>query len=226
MKYNIDSKEHLEGGAQFLAGPIADYIQEHVGRMPKVLEAFSGTGRIGFKLLERGLCDTLVLSDVNPEAINCCERTIHENKLQDVCTTYVSDVWKDIPEQQFDLIVANAPSYERTSLSFPNWDKFVLRGCDQDWKIHGRFYARAKQYLKPGGLILANEVEPHRNLITIGGLVYDERTRNPIDVFREQIEAGGLKFVRSEEYIVCYGYAMHMIVSENAGRYNARHNGA
>ncbi len=45
-------------------------------------------------------------------------------------------------------------------------------------------------------------------------------------VSKDKLEGGGLKFVRSGEYVVCYGYAMHMIVSENAGRYNARHNGA
>ena len=209
------SKDHLEGGGQFLAGPMADYVAEHVGPKHRVLDIFSGTGRIGFQLLGRGLCQELVLADINPEAILCCKQTIRKHRLQDRCAALVSDVFTSIPHERFDMIIANAPSYERTSTSFPDWDKFVLRACDVGWKIHDRFYRGAKSYLKPGARVLANEVEPHRNLITIGGLVYDDRTRNPIDTFKEQIEAGGLQFVTSGEYVTWHGYSMHMIVSRN-----------
>ena len=37
---------------------------------------------IGFSLLAHGICDKLTVADVNPEAVECCKKTVKENKLE------------------------------------------------------------------------------------------------------------------------------------------------
>ena len=68
--------------------------------MPKVARAFewcAGPGFIGFSLLAHGLCDTLCLADVNPEAVAACRRTVARNRLEAKVAVYHSDNLEDIP---------------------------------------------------------------------------------------------------------------------------------
>lgn len=167
----VSYKGHLDGGGR---GFGQDFIPllKHYG-LPKQARAFewcAGPGFIGFSLLGHGLCETLCLADINPEAVEACKQTIADNGLSDRVSVYRSDNLRDIPPaEQWDLVVSNPPHFA---------DDYVgnLRAHDPDWRIHRGFLQAAPLHLKPGGVILLQEnnagstTEAFRPMIEQSGL--------------------------------------------------------
>ena len=122
--------------------------------MPKVARAFewcAGPGFIGFSLLAQGLCDTLCLADVNPEAIAACQRSIARNRLEAKVAVYLSDNLEDIPaSEQWDLVVSNPPHFIDSGIGH-------LRYHDPDWRVHRGFFETVARHLKPGGVVVLQE---------------------------------------------------------------------
>jgi hypothetical protein len=116
-----------------------------------VHEFCSGPGFIGFSLLAEGLCESLCLSDINPEAIQAVEQTIQLNGLQDCVNVYRSDGLRDIPEaERWDLVVSNPPHFK------DNYHESI-RHYDGNWQIHRNFYQTVAKYLNPGASVLFQE---------------------------------------------------------------------
>jgi hypothetical protein len=88
----VHYKRHLNGGGTGFGQEYLPFL--HDRQMPKqgrVFEWCAGPGFIGFSLLGHGLCDSLCLADVNPDAALASRRTILENKLEDRVVVYCSD---------------------------------------------------------------------------------------------------------------------------------------
>jgi len=151
-------------------------VQKKFGAVELCMEAFSGTGFIGFALLAQGLCRKLILTDINQKALDYCEKTIVYNGLADKVTAYRSDCFDSIPEMKVDLIVGNPPHSWTASEEVREKD---IRTFDPHMRIHKKFYNQAKNFLKPNGNILLWE---------------DIRATKPED-FYEMIEESGLKFI-------------------------------
>jgi methylase of polypeptide subunit release factors len=141
------------GGAKFGQDYIR-FITENKLKPKRVFEWCTGAGFIGFSLLAHGLCKTLCLSDINMEAVACCLKTIHENKLYASVTLYHSDNLDSIPKsEKWDLIVGNPPHfYEKRKLRASK-----LLYLDKDWNLHQRFYSKIDNFLSHDGLILLQE---------------------------------------------------------------------
>ena len=80
---NVSYKSHLDGGGSTFGQEFIPVLRAR--GMPKQHRAFewcAGPGFIGFSLLAHGLCETLCLADVNPEAVAACRRTVSLNKTQ------------------------------------------------------------------------------------------------------------------------------------------------
>ena len=145
-----------------------------INRVENLFEFCAGPGYIGFMLLANGYCKNLTLADINPEAVQAQFRTIEYNGLGCLVSTYVSDVFSDIPEtEKWDLVVSNPPHF------LPRWEGEVpvdprdevamakvtnhfeqasrLKARDPDWSIHRRFYAGIKNHMKQGGLVVMQE---------------------------------------------------------------------
>ena len=100
----------------------------------RAYEWCAGPGFIGFSLLAHGLCETLCLADVNPEAVAACRRTVRENALDDRVSVYRSDNLADIPAaERWDLVVSNPPHFDDRSPG-------QLRYHDPRWSIHRGFF--------------------------------------------------------------------------------------
>ena len=94
----VSYKLHLDGGGSTFGQDFVPLLRRR--GMPKVARAFewcAGPGFIGFSLLAQGLCDTLCLADVNPEAIAACQRSIARNRLEAKVAVYLSDNLEGIP---------------------------------------------------------------------------------------------------------------------------------
>src|SRR5262249_38954294 len=138
----------------------------------RVFEWCAGPGLIGFSLLGHGLCRTLALADINPEAVKLCRRTVRRNALADRVAVYHSDNLAAVPgSEQWALVVGNPPHFDD-----PRSNR---RGGDPGWQVHRRFYANVEQHLKPGGIVVVQE---------------NNRTSTAA-TFRAMIEAAGLALV-------------------------------
>jgi hypothetical protein len=78
------------GGTSF--GQMFVPILRRLGLGGSCYEPFSGPAFIGFSLLGAGICDELVVSDVNPKAIDYVKLTVKLNDLGDRVRYCTSDL--------------------------------------------------------------------------------------------------------------------------------------
>jgi 16S rRNA G966 N2-methylase RsmD len=144
--------KHLDGGGSGFGQDYIPLLREWgVPKQGRAFEWCAGPGFIGFSLLGHGLCETLCLADINPDAVEACRRTIQDNRLDSRVAVYRSDNLASIPtSEKWDLVVSNPPHFV---------DHFVgdLRGHDPDWRIHRGFYATVAKHLNPGGVLVLQE---------------------------------------------------------------------
>lgn len=170
----VQYERHLDGGGATFGQGFIPFLQSR--GMPKQRRAFewcAGPGFIGFSLLAHGLCDTLCLADINPEAVEACRRTLALNALGDKVTVHLSDNLNSIPKgERWDLVVSNPPHFV---------DQYVgnIRAHDQDWRIHREFFGAIGSFLSPNGVVVLQE----------------NNAGSTADTFRDMIEQVGLKIV-------------------------------
>src|SRR5450631_4241901 len=73
--------EHDGGGTEFGQDYIPFLKALGMPKQQRVFEWCCGPGFIGFSLLGNGLCESLCLADINPEAVASCTRTVRVNGL-------------------------------------------------------------------------------------------------------------------------------------------------
>lgn len=145
----------LDGGGRYFGQDFLPVVQHLFGRPKRVFEFCAGPGFIGFSLLAHGLCDALVLADVNPAAVAAAEATVARNGLEDRVTVYRSEGLSQIPDgERWDLVVSNPPHFGRQRDSTPS-----LITDDLDWRLHREFYGAVARFLAPGGSVLLQENE-------------------------------------------------------------------
>ena len=149
-------KPELDGGGRTFGKDYVPFLNERVGKTGRVYEWCAGPGFIGFHILSAGLCDTLCLSDINPAAVECVERTIRENDLGDRVTVYRSDCLDDIPrDERWDLVVGNPP-HSGLDIELPNWGNAIIYK-DIGWDLHRRFYSTIGRHLADDAKIILQE---------------------------------------------------------------------
>jgi SAM-dependent methyltransferase len=166
----------LNGGGIIFAHEFVRIIRNKIGKVGTVFEYGAGPGFIGFSLLANGLCDQLVLADVNPKAIEAIKETIKQNNLKDKVRVYLSDCLDSIPKtERWDLVVSNPPwAITPRGIS-------AIRVYDPGGSVHDKFYRDIGKFLDEDGSILFIE----------GG----EYTR--VGHFQGMIDKNGLKVVES-----------------------------
>jgi len=195
---SVSSEPELDGGGQILAPVFYKLLQEQ--KVHTLYEWCAGPSWIGFWLLHKGICEELVVSDINPKAIECVRKTAESNSYS--VRAYVSDNMKDIPSwEKFDIVVANPPNYVniQTSHSVGHMRK-DLRPSDIDWKIHKDFYKNIGGYLKENSKMYISEVGLNDKEIYLSGEgfyndtkeLYDVRKRKPIEDFKAMIKENNL----------------------------------
>jgi len=99
--------------------------------------------------LKEGICKRLTLADINPGAIACIKKTLHENGLRDKVEVYESDNLKGLPKSsKFDLVVGNPPNIYAVHPSLEESPTNLLKTCDPGWKINRDFFTNVPKYLK------------------------------------------------------------------------------
>jgi methylase of polypeptide subunit release factors len=169
----------LDGGGAGYGQDYPRFVAEHLGPQRRIFEWCAGPGFIGFSLLGRGLCDTLCLADVNPDAVAACRRTIERNGLGDRVSVYLSDGFQEIPDtERWNLVVGNPP-HSGTDRMIPEITRPPIVYQDPNWRIHRAFYENVSRFLAPRGNVVIQENFRY----------------SCVEDFRETIEKNGLEIV-------------------------------
>lgn len=150
VAYSLD----LDGGGRAMRAPFSAFVASSIGARERVFEFCAGPGYIGFDLLSRGLCQTLVLADINPGSVECAMATVRENRLEGCVDVYQSDGLASIPPtERWDLVVGNPPQFNTVGTNAQD----ALIRCDPDWRIHTSFYRDVVRFLTPDAYVLLIE---------------------------------------------------------------------
>jgi len=146
----FDKPNHHMGGLAFGRDFPRVLNELGVGRRERMFEFCAGPGYIGYSLLAAGWCESLVLADIDPDAVSTARFTAAHNELEDRVVVYRSDALDQIPDgERWDLVVANPPHYAEQNAD--------ARIFDPGWELHRRFYGSVARHMNPGGLILVAE---------------------------------------------------------------------
>jgi len=194
-----------DGGGSLLKYPFLQAVLDLEREFDTCFEWCAGMGEIGELILTSGLCSNLVLADINPNAITIARKICPKAKC------YVSDNMKNIPEQKFDLIVANPPNYFNIQKDHVIGKMLAddLRPNDRGWAIHKEFYSTIGPYLATDAVMLISEVEPYLSKVYLGAQPYDVRNEAPIVTFSRMIRHNDLTLYSCEPFhevsgLMCY----------------------
>jgi predicted RNA methylase len=164
----FDKPDHHMGGLAFGRDFPRVLNELGIGRRDRMFEFCAGPGYIGYSLLAAGWCESLVLADIDPDAVSSARFTAAHNELEDRVVVYRSDALDQIPDgERWDLVVANPPHFSERN---PD-----IRIFDPGWELHRRFYASVASHMNPGGLVVMAEAEEGSDA----------------ELFEEMIRAGG-----------------------------------
>lgn len=169
----------LWGGGNMFGQEFLEVVKRKLGKVEHICEFGSGPGYIGFSLLAHGLCKRLTLIDINPKAIELCNKTIKENHLEDRVTVYVSDCFDNVPlSEKWDLVVSNPPHYEAPK----DEADFDIKRYDPEWRVHKKFYSGVGKHLKPNGSVMFQEKKEGSTIESFRAMIL-ENDLKIIDVF-------------------------------------------
>lgn len=182
----------LDGGGASLVRTVRRLFSELPARKRRrCFEWCCGPGFLGFDALYTGLCEELVLADVNPRVQPGIARTIVENGFKGRVRFYLSDNLKGLPpEERFDLVVGNPPWAYREIPGLAN----PLIPNDPGWRLHRDFFGGISEHLADNAEIVVSCFRPYEVNAYIDELQepWDVRPRPPIQDFRCFMEEGGL----------------------------------
>ena len=125
-------------------------LLQYIGKLPlqkkKFLELGCGSGLISIVAAKKGAIVTA--TDINPIAIEFLKTNSMQNK---VCPQIIlSDLFRNIPKQQFDIIAINPPYYKKQPLLAKDYAWF----CGENGEYFSALFATLADYVHAGSEIL------------------------------------------------------------------------
>ena len=145
--------------------PIAELIGNHFEpwvdskQVHRILDLCTGSGCIAIAC-QYAFEDTEVCaSDISTDALEVARINRHEHDLDDLITLYESDLFDDIPLQQFDVIVSNPPYVDAEDMAalseeFMFEPRLGLVAGDDGLTLVNRILLQAVNYLSDQGILI------------------------------------------------------------------------
>jgi len=161
-----------------------------------VLDVGTGTGIQAMQTIKRGAREVVAI-DINDEAVACAEKNVVANGMVDKVKVLKSDLFKNVPKEKFDLIIANLPITD-----FPAQGKAEAALYDPNFILHQRFLNEVQEYLSAEGRIVLT----HANL----------QSEHDFESFEQLISDAGLSVDEYLEYeAIGYTWRMYRLVVAN-----------
>jgi HemK-like putative methylase len=126
---------------------IRNMMAMDASKIAKTLEIGAGCGAISLYVAARWNCE-VTASDISTEAVESVKRNAEANGLK--INALTSDLFDNIKEKDFDLIIFNTPLIDKQPES--SVEKYSL--CDPEGRIVGAFLREAGNYINKTGLII------------------------------------------------------------------------
>lgn len=126
------------------------FLLQYLSRLPLsekiVLELGAGSGLISMCACKKG--SVVTASDINPIAIKYLQTNALHN---DVAPTIIlSDLFQNIPQQQFDYILINPPYYKRAPTSYAAYAWY----CGEEGEYFQNLFRQLKNYISAQSVVL------------------------------------------------------------------------
>lgn len=83
------------------------YIQKF--KLKNMLDLCTGSGCIGISVAKNSNIENVLMTDISDSALEVAKQNIKQNKVEDRCFTLKSDLFSNIKDKKFDLLVSNPP---------------------------------------------------------------------------------------------------------------------
>ena len=144
--------------------PISELISNHFepwvdsSQVHRILDLCTGSGCIAIACQYMFEDAAVFASDVSPDALEVARLNRHQHGLDDCLELYQSDLFDDIPAQQFDLIVCNPPYVDAEDMSMLS-EEFLsepgigLAAGEDGLALVDRILLQAGEFLSEQGVI-------------------------------------------------------------------------
>ncbi len=145
--------------------PIAELIGNHFepwvdsNHVHRILDLCTGSGCIAIACQYAFEDAEVCASDISDGALEVARINRHEHELDDLITLYESDLFENIPEQQFDVIVSNPPYVDADDMAdlsdeFKFEPSLGLAAGDDGLILVNRILSKAGDYLSDHGVLI------------------------------------------------------------------------
>jgi release factor glutamine methyltransferase len=125
---------------------LLNYIKQLSLKDKSFLEPGCGSGLISIYAAKKGAIVTS--SDINPVAIEFLKKNSKQNNVE--LTIIQSDLFQDIPEQQFDIIAINPPYYKKQPQSAKDYAWY----CGENGEYFSGLFKELNNYIHPASQVL------------------------------------------------------------------------
>ncbi len=128
-------------------------------RVSRILDLCTGSGCIAIACQYAFEDAEVCASDISIDALEVARINRHEHELDDILALYESDLFGDIPPQQFDVIVSNPPYVDAEDMAalvdeFKFEPALGLAAGDDGLVLVGRILLQAVNYLSEQGILI------------------------------------------------------------------------
>ncbi|MGL5007912.1 MAG: 50S ribosomal protein L3 N(5)-glutamine methyltransferase [Plesiomonas sp.] len=144
--------------------PIGELIQNHfAGLLPRepkrILDMCTGSGCIAIACAAQFPEAEVDAVDISPDALSVAEHNIYEHGLEQQVTPIRSDVFRDLPQDKYDLIVTNPPYVDAEDIAdmpdeYHHEPEIGLASGSDGLKLTKRILACAPDYLRDDGVLI------------------------------------------------------------------------
>jgi len=139
------SPQVFHPGFFFSTRLLLKYIKQLPLLGQRFLEPGCGSGLISIYAAKKGA--TVTASDINPVAIDFLKKNSRKNQVE--LTIIQSDLFQNIPIQQFDIIAINPPYYKKQPQTFRDYAWY----CGENGEYFKNLFTELNNYIHPGSEI-------------------------------------------------------------------------
>jgi len=125
----------------------------------RIMDLCTGSGCIGIACAHAFPEAEVDLVDISTDALEVAEQNIQDHGLEQQVTPLRSDLLRDVPKDQYDLIVTNPPYVDQEDMNslpeeFRHEPELGLAAGTDGLKLVRRILANAPDYLKENGVLI------------------------------------------------------------------------
>lgn len=161
-EYRFYVDERVIVPRSFIAELIPDLFSPWVSdpdEVVNILELCTGSGCLPIMLADAFPNAAVVTADISADALAVAQRNVADYELQDRITLIQSDLYQNVPQKKYDLIITNPPYVNATAMEklpqeYLHEPQIALAGGDDGMDLVRKIVAGAAERLTPNGILM------------------------------------------------------------------------